>query len=69
MPFPSSSATASTTSKPFTTRPGWPDGADRDIHDWFWSKTAMGALTMALAHPLRDDDDEAAKAVAYGIAR
>ncbi|MDA1128463.1 MAG: hypothetical protein O2913_07175 [Chloroflexi bacterium] len=46
-----------------------PDGADRDIHDWFWSKTAMGALTMALAQRMRDDDDEAAKAVAYGIAR
>ena len=46
-----------------------PDGADRDIHDWFWSNTAMGALTMALAEKMRNHDDEAAKAVAYGIAR
>ncbi|NQW23770.1 MAG: hypothetical protein HQ475_10035 [SAR202 cluster bacterium] len=46
-----------------------PDGADRDIHNWFWSDTAMGALTMALAQRMRDDDDETAKAVAYGIAR
>lgn len=46
-----------------------PDGPDRDIHDWFWSKTAMGSLTMALAKRMAEDDDEAAKAVAYGIAR
>ena len=46
-----------------------PDGADREIHDWFWSNTATGALCMALAEKMRNDDDEAAKAVAYGIAR
>jgi len=46
-----------------------PDGADRDIHDWFWSNTAMGAMCMALAEKMRNDDDEAAKSVAYGIAR
>ncbi|MCI0830837.1 MAG: hypothetical protein J4N67_11950 [Chloroflexi bacterium] len=46
-----------------------PDGADRDIHDWFWSKTAMGALVMALAQRMRDDEDAETKAVAYGIAR
>ena len=41
-----------------------PDGPDREIHDWFWSKTAMGALTMSLAEKMRNDDDEAAKAIA-----
>ena len=46
-----------------------PDGADHDIHDWFWSNTATGALCMALAKKMRNDDDEAAKAVAFGIAR
>ncbi len=46
-----------------------PDGADREIHDWFWSNTAMGTLCMALAEKMGKDDDEAAKAVAYGIAR
>jgi hypothetical protein len=46
-----------------------PDGADRDIHDWFWSKTSMGALVMSLAQKMRDDSDDDAKAVAYGIAR
>ena len=46
-----------------------PDGADRDIHDWFWSKTAMGALVMSLAQRMRDDEDAETKAVAYGIAR
>ena len=46
-----------------------PDGADRDIHDWFWSKTAMGALVMALAQRMRDDEDAETKAVAFGIAR
>ncbi|MCH8297091.1 MAG: hypothetical protein IH873_03405 [Chloroflexi bacterium] len=46
-----------------------PDGADRDIHHWFWSETAMGALVMALAQRMRDDEDPETKAVAYGIAR
>ena len=46
-----------------------PDGADRDIHDWFWSDTAMGALAMALAQRMRDDEDPETQAVAYGIAR
>ena len=46
-----------------------PDGADREVHEWFWSNTAMGALCMSLAEKMRNDDDEAAKAVAYGIAR
>ena len=46
-----------------------PDGFDKDIHDWFWSKTSMGALILALAQKMRDADEETAKAVAYGIAR
>ena len=46
-----------------------PDGADRDIHDWFWSDTAMGALAMSLAQRMRDDEDPETQAVAYGIAR
>ena len=45
------------------------NGADREVHEWFWSNTAMGALCMSLAEKMRNDDDEAAKAVAYGIAR
>ena len=46
-----------------------PDGADRDIHDWFWSETAMGALVMALGAHMSAIDDEETKSVAYGIAR
>ncbi len=46
-----------------------PNGPDKEIHNWFWSDTAMGALTMDLAQKMRDSDDEVAKAVAYGIAR
>ena len=46
-----------------------PDGADRDIHDWFWSATAMGALAMSLAQRMRDDEDAEVQAVAFGIAR
>lgn len=46
-----------------------PDGADRDIHDWFWSDTAMGGLVMALGQHMSSVDDEETQAVAYGIAR
>ena len=46
-----------------------PDGADRDIHDWFWSQTAMGALVMALGTHMSGIDDKESQAVAYGIAR
>ncbi len=46
-----------------------PDGADREVHQWFWSETAMGALVMTLAQRMRDDEDPEIKAVAYGIAR
>ncbi|MAW64550.1 MAG: hypothetical protein CL473_11290 [Acidobacteria bacterium] len=46
-----------------------PEGQNREIHDWFWSETAMGALIMALAQRMRDDDDAQVQAVAYGIAR
>ncbi|PKB72405.1 MAG: hypothetical protein BZY87_00195 [SAR202 cluster bacterium Io17-Chloro-G6] len=46
-----------------------PDGADREIHDWFWSDTAVGALLMALAQRMREDEDKEVQAVAYGIAR
>ena len=44
-----------------------PDGADRDIHDWFWSQTAMGSLAMNLAQRMRDDEDPETQAVAFGI--
>jgi|TARA_B110000014_G_scaffold247975_1_gene221924 hypothetical protein len=46
-----------------------PDGADRDIHDWFWSQTAMGALVMSLGTHMSGIDDKESQAVAYGIAR
>ena len=46
-----------------------PDGADREIHDWFWSDTAVGALLMALAQRMREDEDKDVQAVAFGIAR
>jgi hypothetical protein len=46
-----------------------PDGADREIHEWFWSESAMGALFMSLAKKMRDDEDAEVQAIAYGIAR
>ncbi len=46
-----------------------PDGADREIHEWFWSESAMGALVMSLAQRMRDDEDAEVQAIAYGIAR
>ncbi len=46
-----------------------PDGKDREIHDWFWSETAVGALIMALGQRMRIDEDGETQAVAYGIAR
>ena len=46
-----------------------PDAAGRQVHQWFWSETAMGALVMALAQRMRDNEDPEIKAVAYGIAR
>ncbi|MCH9017234.1 MAG: hypothetical protein IIB89_05670 [Chloroflexi bacterium] len=46
-----------------------PDGADREIHDWFWSETAMGSLLMALSQRMREDQDNEVQAVASGIAR
>ena len=46
-----------------------PDGSDREIHDWFWSESAMGSLLMGLAQRMRDDDDKEVQSVAYGIAR
>ena len=46
-----------------------PDGADREIHEWFWSESAMGGLLMSLAQRMRDDEDAEVQAVAFGIAR
>lgn len=46
-----------------------PDGADREIHEWFWSETAMGALVVAVADRMREDEDAEVRAIAYGIAR
>ena len=46
-----------------------PNVADRDIHEWFWSETAMGALIMALGQHMSNVDDKETQAVSYGIAR
>ena len=46
-----------------------PDGDDREVHQWFWSETAMGALVVALADRMRQDEEAEVKAVASGIAR
>ena len=46
-----------------------PDCAAREIHEWFWSEAAMGALVVAVADRMREDEDAEVRAVAYGIAR
>ena len=44
--------------------------AERDkLHEWFWSKTAIGMLITELAQRMNDDVDKEAKSVSFGIAR
>ena len=46
-----------------------PDAADAQVHEWFWSETAMGRLVVRLAQRMGESDDAETKAIPYGLAR
>ena len=46
-----------------------PGAKDSDIHEWYWSNTAMSGLIVKLAETMGQSDDPAVKAIPYGLAR
>ena len=40
-----------------------------ELHEWFWSKTAIGMLITKLAQRMNNDEDKETKSVSFGIAR
>lgn len=46
-----------------------PEAPAEDLHDWFWSETALGTLLPKVAQRMNATADPALKAIAYGIAR
>ena len=46
-----------------------PGAEDLEIHEWYWSETAMSALIIKLAESMRESEDPAVKAIPYGLAR
>jgi len=46
-----------------------PGANDSEIHEWYWSDTAMSALIVKLAEKMSQSDDPAVKAIPYGLAR
>ena len=46
-----------------------PENTVEQLHRWFWSETAVGALIIRLAKRMNSDADKKVRAVAFGIAR
>ena len=46
-----------------------PGADDSEIHEWYWSETAMSGLIVKLAETMSQSDDPAVKAIPYGLAR
>ena len=46
-----------------------PNSQVNELHEWFWSKTAIGMLITKLAQRMNDDEDKETKSVSFGIAR
>ena len=46
-----------------------PGTEDSEIHEWYWSQTAMSGLIVKLAETMSQSDDLAVKAIPYGLAR
>ena len=46
-----------------------PNSKVNELHEWFWSKTAIGMLITKLARQMNDDEDKETKSVSFGIAR
>ena len=46
-----------------------PGAQDSEIHEWYWSETAMSAMIVKLAEAMNQSDDPAVKAIPYGLAR
>jgi len=42
---------------------------DTEVHNWFWTNTAIGSLIIKLSKRMREDDDKEVSAAAFGIAR
>ncbi len=46
-----------------------PGASDSDIHEWYWSETALSGLIVKLAETMSQSEDPAVKAIPYGLAR
>jgi hypothetical protein len=46
-----------------------PTVSETDLHQWFWSETAIGQLVRSVAQRMNAGDDPALKYFAYGLAR
>ena len=46
-----------------------PGTDDAELHDWYWSQTAMSGLIIKLAETMSQSNDPAVKAIPYGLAR
>ncbi len=46
-----------------------PGSDDSKIHEWYWGETAMSALIVRLAEAMNQSEDQAVKAIPYGLAR
>ena len=46
-----------------------PGTADSEIHEWYWSDTAMSGLILGLVETMSQSEDPAVKAIPYGLAR
>ena len=46
-----------------------PGTTDSEIHEWYWSDTAMSGLIVKLAETMSQSEDPAVKAIPYGLAR
>ena len=46
-----------------------PGADDSEIHEWYWSESAMSGLIVKLADTMSQSDDPAVKAIPYGLAR
>ncbi len=46
-----------------------PDASETEIHTWFWSETAVGALIDSITQRLNSTGDARLQATAYGLSR
>ena len=46
-----------------------PDTDDAQLHEWFWSETALAKLVVRVAERMEASDDPLTQAIPYGLAR